>query len=307
MFQLTHLALTYATIAPALIADFSPRSQRSRALAFFYAAIPCGSALGYILGGSIEATLGWRSAFFIVGAPGLAVALAALLIREPPRGAADVGEDGARLNTESLPRTWRAYAALIRNRSFVFVTLGSALSTFALGGLATWTPKFLFTNRGMVLEDADRWLGMTLAAGGLIGTALGGWLGDVLARRMQGAYFWLSGVSTLVAAPLLGFALISQEPRWIFSFIFTALVFAFLNTGPASAIVVNVTAPGIRSGAFAINILLMHLLGDLPSPVAMGAVSDVTGSMFWGLAMTIPALVIGGILYCLGAPHLEAR
>jgi hypothetical protein len=80
---------------------------------------------------------------------------------------------------------------------------------------------------------------------------------------------------------------------------------AFLNYGPSNSIIVNVTFPTIRAAAFAVNTFAIHLLGDIPSPWAMGAVSDGTGDLFWGMLITLPALALSGLFFCLGAPHLE--
>ena len=74
---------------PSVIADLYPSERRGRALAIFYAAIPCGTALGYGLGGAIGAAWGWRAAFLIAGAPGAVLALALLLVHEPARGTFD--------------------------------------------------------------------------------------------------------------------------------------------------------------------------------------------------------------------------
>src|SRR5215510_7147384 len=79
----------YATISPALLSDYFPRSQRGRAFAIFYVAIPVGAAAGYLLGGAIEPALGWRAAFFVVGLPGVVMALLALTAPDPPRGATE--------------------------------------------------------------------------------------------------------------------------------------------------------------------------------------------------------------------------
>src|SRR5882672_5236311 len=76
---------SYATLAPTLIDDLAPASQKSRWMSIFYAATPIGSALGYLVGGAIESSHGWRAAFFVAGGPGLAIALLCLLIVEPPR------------------------------------------------------------------------------------------------------------------------------------------------------------------------------------------------------------------------------
>src|SRR5215470_2377620 len=79
----------YATISPALLSDYFPRDQRGRAFSMFYAAIPVGAAAGYLLGGLIEAALGWRAAFYVVGLPGIGAALLALTAPDPPRGSAE--------------------------------------------------------------------------------------------------------------------------------------------------------------------------------------------------------------------------
>ncbi len=79
----------YGTIAPALLADYFPKEKRGRVFAVFFAAIPIGSAAGYVLGGLIDQHFGWRAAFFVAGGPGLLLALACLRLEDPPRGAQD--------------------------------------------------------------------------------------------------------------------------------------------------------------------------------------------------------------------------
>jgi MFS family permease len=337
---------SYAILAPTLIADFFPRERRGRALALFYVAIPVGAALGYLLGGGIythhdrltvlpliergltavtgqqfdEASRGWRMAFFVVGLPGLAVALAALLLPEPRRGATEDVDEEQRARHEALPLSWPIYAALFRNRSYLYNLLAMAMLTFALGGLQVWTPKFLSTGNGrpvLSLHDANLGLGIVVVVSGLVGTPLGAWLADRLARNYRGAYFLMSGVSMLAAVPFILLALVAAlyggGPVLIFGSILVGLTLALLNYGPSNAIIVNVTAPRIRAAAFAVNTFFIHLLGDIPSPYLMGAVSDwaraytdTRQGLFWGLAITVPAMVISGIFFCLGRDHLEA-
>src|SRR5215471_5736147 len=79
----------YATISPALLSDYFPRRSRGRAFSVFYVAIPVGAAAGYLLGGLIESALGWRAAFYVVGLPGVAMALLALTAPDPPRGSSE--------------------------------------------------------------------------------------------------------------------------------------------------------------------------------------------------------------------------
>lgn len=299
---------TYAVIAPTLIGDLFPRKTRSRALAFFYVAIPVGAALGYMIGGRVEAAWGWQWAFRIVGLPGIVIAFAALFLREPRRGASEDVDEVDRVQDQGLPISPGVYAALARNRSYVFNTLAMAMMTFALGGLVLYTPKYLSTVGGMELKQANDWLGPVIALSGLIGTALGGWLGDWLAVRLRGAYFWMAGISSLAAVPFIAAAIVfcrtGAAPVLVFGSMGIGLTLVFFNTGPSNAIITNVTLPKIRAAAFAINIFFIHLLGDIPSPPMMGWVSDQTG-MFWGLSISVPALGLSGLLYCLGARHLE--
>ena len=101
-------------------------------------------------------------------------------------------------------------------------------------------------------------------------------------------------------------ALLVTSPELIFAFILIGLNLALMNYGPSNTILVNVTKPRIRAAAIAVNLLGIHLLGDIPSPVIIGYISDVSGSLLLGLVITIPALALSGVFFCLGASHLEA-
>ncbi len=87
----------YGTVAPGLIADLFHRAQRSRMLAYFYVAIPVGSAMGFALGGWLGNRYSWQHAFWVGGIPGLLVAALALRVPEPARGATDEGPPALKL------------------------------------------------------------------------------------------------------------------------------------------------------------------------------------------------------------------
>jgi hypothetical protein len=109
----------------------------------------------------------------------------------------------------------------------------------------------------------------------------------------------------LASVPFILVALMATNPTVIFASLLVGLMLAFMNQGPCNTIIVNVTDPKIRAAAFAINIFIIHILGDIPSPTMMGGVSDLTGKLFWGVALTLPAMAASGLFFCLGAPHLE--
>src|SRR5262249_37895245 len=141
----------------------------------FYVAIPVGSALGFVLGGLLEHSIGWRQAFLLTGAPGLLLAAIVLLNGEPPRAT----ESAKR---ESEPAKAIGYASLARIRAYRESVLGYAAYTFALGGFAAWAPKYLYSELGMDLKTADFWFGAILVLTGLVAT----FLGAELAARTPG-------------------------------------------------------------------------------------------------------------------------
>src|SRR3989442_972092 len=141
---------SYSVVTPSLLSDCYPAERRARALGIFYAAIPVGSALGYILGGVVGEAYGWRATFFIAGAPGAALAFLLLLLAEPRRGALDAAASTAAVSL-ALGDSLRSLA---RRRSYVVNTAAQVIYTFAMGGLATWMPTYFVRVRGIPLASA---------------------------------------------------------------------------------------------------------------------------------------------------------
>lgn len=283
---------SYATSAPAIITDYFGRERRGRALAVFYAAIPAGSALGFVLGGKLSELFGWRAAFFAVGLPGLLFALLALTIREPRRGGADTGTAAVEARL-TLADTYRMLA---RNRTYVTVTCGFVAYTFALGGLVYWMPAFLERYDHLTTARANEMFGFTTVVAGFIGTFTGGFLGDFLLRYTRHAYLWISGLCMFAGAPVSVLALSSRDPAFFLPAIFLAEFFLFLNTGPLNAVVLNCVPAYIRATAMAVNIFFIHALGDVISPPLIGAISDRIGLFHAALAAPAVMLASGIIL-----------
>ena len=284
----------YGTAAPAMLADAFPKSRRGRVFAIFYAAVPLGAALGYVLGGLIEQHYGWRPAFFIAGLPGLALAVLVWLLKDPPRGANDPNlEDGGSpvRPAGGLLGTLKTYGHLFTNRAFTLPVLGYAAYTFAIGALAFWMPDFLEKSRGLSVKEATVEFGASFAVAGLLGTLLGGWLADRLLKRTEQAYLWVCGVSMLIAVPFLFLALAAESPRVYLAAMVLGEIFVFIPTGPVNSAVINAVAPQDRAKAMAACILAIHLLGDVPSPPLVGFVSDVASLEKALLMVPIAALV----------------
>jgi len=273
---------SFGTVSPGLLADFFSKEQRGRVLSWFYVAIPVGSALGYLLGGMLGERLGWHAAFLMVGLPGLALAVPIALLRTPPRG----GGEGQSAVAEKAPG---GYASLFRNRSFVLNTIAMATMTFAIGGLAQWIPSFLYRVHSVGVEKGNTMFGATTVVAGILGTLVGGFLGDRWQKRSSKGYLLVSGWGFLAGAPFAAWALLAHDLNSCMAAIFVAEFFLFINTGPLNTVIINVTSPGIRAMAFAVNIFFIHALGDAISPSLLGLLSD-----HWGLrnALLVTPLVM---------------
>jgi MFS family permease len=298
----------YGPAAPALISDIYPVSRRGSVLAWFYAAIPVGAALGFMLGGM---TLGWterlwgapdwRWAFYLVVPPGLAFAAFCMFMREPPRGKSDEPTESVALaaagpasgtgsgpsrsitstpgldssaptnsDVERRHASLADYAIILRTPSYIYATLGYTAMCFVQGGVGFWTPFYVHSNRGQPdLEKVNSIFGAILVVGGLLSTLLGGWVGDRLRNRLPGSYLLVSGWGSLLAFPLLvAFLFVDFPYAWIL--IFLVIFWMFFNTGPVNTVLANVVHPSVRASGFALNILVIHLFGDAVSPTIMG-------------------------------------
>jgi predicted MFS family arabinose efflux permease len=291
----------YGPVAPDMISDLYPKNRRGQILAWFYAAIPFGGALGYALGdGVLKATGSWRVAFYLVVPPGLLLGLWCFLMREPRRGQSE--------GSTSLVRErerWSDYLVLLKTPSYVLNTLGMTAMTFAIGGLAFWVPGYL-EERGatsLLGFPPTTAFGALTALTGLAATLLGGWAGDRLRPRFPGSYFLVSGAAMVLAFPMLLLMIFLDFPyAWIP--LACSVFLLFFNTGPTNTILANVTHPLLRAPGFAINILVIHVLGDAVSPAVMGAIAGVA-NLSWAFGFVSITVLIGGILWLWGTKHLE--
>lgn len=296
----------YGTIAPSLLSDYFPQAQRARAMAVFFCAIPVGSALGYIVGGFMGTHFGWRSAFFVAGVPGLALALVCLRLHDPPRGAQDSGATATAKPTASIGAATKAtYRLLIANKPYVFTVLGYAAYTFAIGGLAYWMPAFLERVRGIPAEKSALQFGEIVVVTGLVGTFVGGWLGDYCVKYSRQAYLVVSAVATLLAAPFVWFALTTPSTTTYLICMVIGQLLMFLSTGPINASIVNLVLPTQRASAIALEVFVIHLLGDCISPYLIGALSDVS-SLGEAVKIVPLAVLLAGILWAWAA-RAQAR
>jgi predicted MFS family arabinose efflux permease len=272
---------TYTVVTPSLLSDHYPPSRRARALSIFYAAMPFGIFLGYLLGGQIGARYGWRPSFFIAGGPGLLCALALLFLRDPPRGRFDTHADPER----KLPLT--EFLRTLRQRpSFFFNVAAQTIYTFTMGGLGVWMPTYFVRERHLGVAQASTLFGALLLGTGFVGTLLGGPIVDRLARRYRSAHFTFSGFTLFASIPFTTAAVLSPSPAIFWPAMGASLFCLFLNYGPLNAAMVNVLPGNARAGGVGLHTTTIHLFGDACSPFLIGLASDAIG-------LRIPVLCTG--------------
>jgi MFS family permease len=293
----------YGPAAPTILSDLYPIERRGRTLAYFYLAMPVGGALGYAFGGKISDVLNWHWAFYLVVPPGLFLAALCLFMRDPR----------TRSTSEQRPARQRAtlndYRKLLHTPSYLINTAAMTALTFAIGGIAAWVPDYIYSDRGGEFPASDNLLGNVnltfgaiTAVAGFFATLLGGWTGDLLRKRFANSYFLVSGAAVLFAFPAtIGMLYIRFPGAWVC--IFFAVFFLFFNTGPTNTALANVTSPNIRATAFALNIFVIHLLGDMASPPLIGAIRDRWNMnvAFFLVSLTI---LFAGVFWFWGAKHL---
>lgn len=262
---------SYVTISPGFLSDYFDRNRRGIAFGVFFAAVPIGQALGFILGAKLgdPEVLGWRHTLYVVGFPGLVLATMAHFLREPVRGAHDDPVETPQQRLSLL----KGYEALALNPTFLIATMAYAAMTFSLGILSFWAPKLLVTDKGMSETVAVEKLGIYVTVGGILGTLLGGWLGDLLARSFRQGYFLLCALSAALSSVPLVIAISASDESRVFPMVLLAVLLLFMSNGPVNAIIVNSVAPNLRSTAMATTILAIHFLGDAFSIPLVGSIS----------------------------------
>jgi len=288
---------SFVTVSPTFVVDLFPEQRRGRVLGVFYLAIPVGTALGYLIGGYFGTRFGWRAPFYIAGAPGFLLAFIMMFIPEPKRGQFDSLRDTPERAT---------VLGLARNPAFWTATLGMAAMTFSLGGLQVWMPTFLSRVRGYSLDSANKIFGAIIAFDGIIASLAGGWLGDRLLKRKKSAYYLVSAVSLAMGVPAMMMALFTSGSAMLPALLVAAFL-VLLNTAPLNAAIINSVGAHIRATAIAVNLFVIHFLGDALSPWVIGKISD-RSSLQSGFISAVVAIALSSAILFYGmrfAPPLR--
>ena len=302
--------------AHSLISDYFPPHRRATALAIFNMGGNLGVMLGFIAGGWIGETFGWRTAFMVVGLPGLAAALLTrLTLREPLRGASDSqsdsqsdGQSDGQSDAAEVPRFREVVSFMLSRPTFGHVSLAAAFYVFAAYGCTIWGATFLIRVHGMSLAETGLWMGLVQGIGGGLGTFLGGYLADRFGQRDARLLVWIPALGGVLAVPLLGVFLFAPTPALALAGYAPAMVFSLFFVGPSYSVVQGLARVRMRAQAAALVLLTMNLIGLGIAPLVVGALNDALSSRFGDEAIRYSLLVTAAAsLWAVAHSLLAAR
>ena len=232
--------------------------------------------LGTLIGGLLVAPLGWRNVFFVVGLPGIALALLLrTTIREPLRPAPPAGSLAL-----ALSEFGSSLALLLRIPTFVAIALGGMFASIAGTGFGFWLPQMFVRSHGMSLADFGMSYGLVNGAAGVAGTLLAGVFADRLARRDPRWRLRVAAASVAFSMPLLIAICAVPDPSlamWL------SLPSGIIGSGYAPVLfaIAQSLAPA-RVRAFTSSVLILFITGGgmLLGPSAIGQISSALAASY---------------------------
>lgn len=280
-----------------LVGDYFPKSgERARALAIYMTANALTVLIGCITGGWLSEQYGWRMAFFIIGIPGLLMALLvkATIAETPARVAQGRGQ------TEATPPFAQVGRCLWNGHSIRYLALGYiCFATLSLG-LTPYYAAFLTRSHRMSTAEIGWWFGSIVGISGLVGTALGGiiverWLDQDEQRQLR-----LATLLCVLQVPCFAlFLLLPEKHQALLALVPMVIVFNGFS-GPLYALMQRLVPDSMRATALALLLLLSNLIGMGIGPQVVGILSDALAPSLGAdslryamLSMTLVALGSG--------------
>ncbi len=278
----------YGSVGIAVVLSVFPAHMRATLTGAFMAGGMFGSVLGLGFGGMLATAFGWRWAFAGMGLFGLALAVIYPFVVRPSKIAPATPADTA---AASPLRT--RLKSLIASRSVICAYTGSGLQLFISGAMMAWIPSYLNRYYAMPTDKAGVFAAIFVLLGGT-GMVLCGILSDRLCVDAPKRKFLLAISYCLLSFVLLSvaFALPAGLPQLVL--LGFGMLLSAGTSGPAGAMVANLTHASVHGTAFATLTLVNNLLGLAPGPVVTGRVADVLG--LDGAFQLVPLVSLGAAL-----------
>jgi predicted MFS family arabinose efflux permease len=285
--------------AHAIISDYFPPAKRSTALSIYSAGIYLGILIGFLMGGYLNQHLGWRTAFFFVGTPGIIFALLFYVtVKEPRRGATDTDTRANEPNSLS-----EVLKVLYSTKTFVFLAIASALNVFCIYGLLNWAPSFLQRLHGLKASEAGALLGLIYGIGGGIGSFAGGFLTDRFGKNDTRWYLKIPAYAIIIAIPCAAGALFLHDTFFAVACLGLCGSLQSMYLGPSLAVAHSLVPASMRALTSAIFFLVINLVGLGFGPLVVGIISDLlkptlgVESLRWAMSIIIAVSAVSAILF----------
>jgi MFS transporter, Spinster family, sphingosine-1-phosphate transporter len=297
----------YGSVGAALIASVFPERMRAGLLAALFASASVGSVLGVMLGGVIAARWGWHAAFGVVGLPGLLLALLYLKVRDyrtvvlgPGTAASDSRRPGAAAF---------ALQSLARSRTIRWVCLGAAAQLIVVSSIWAWLPSFLHRYHNLDPAAAGVHAAIVVmigAAGSLLWGVVVDRVGIGAPRRKTYVMAALCVVTLLLLVPTFAATSPDLDRGAQLALIALGGLMMTCTVGPVSAIVIDVTHPGLRATGASVLSLFQNLLGLAAGPIIAGSLSDAFGL---STALTVTPLfgALAALFFLMASRSYEAE
>ena len=253
-----------------IISDIFPPESRASAIGFYSTGVNIGILFGFLLGGWLNEAFGWRTAFMVVGAPGILLAFIVwFTLREPIRG---LNENRQTTGSEA---SFKSVLSLLWSlRSFKNLALGSALTAFVSYGLVSWAASYMIRIHGMSTGELGSWLALIIGVGGAIGVFGGGVVADKLAKKDKRWYVWLPALVGLIALPFIALFCLAETKYAALACMVIPSVFANVYLGNVIATTHGLVGLRMRAMSSAILFLILNIIGLGLGPWSVGLLSD---------------------------------
>jgi MFS transporter, Spinster family, sphingosine-1-phosphate transporter len=269
----------YAPAGNAMISATFPKGVRARVQGFFDLGMFTGGALGLALGAILAQSVGWRPAFFIVGVPGV---LLALSVRGLP-------EQSRKSKTEKIP-----LRELARVPAYLFVLVSGWFSAFAGYTYVIWGAEFVYRYKAFSLRQAGILLGSVMLLAGILGVMTGACVADRLAKVFVWGRALTPAIGFLVSAPFILAALHAGSKFAVLCLLFSGTFFMTWYHGPVTAVIHDLTPPRNHASAIGLYYFFVNFFATTTASALVGKLADRYG-LLAGMHCAVIAQVVGGM------------
>lgn len=285
--------------AHSMIADYYPPEQRSAAMGFYTLGISTGIMLAYLAGGWVVENIGWRQAFFIVGVPGLLLAvIVRFTLHEPSRGGS---ED--RVDSGVRPGLMDVVRFLLARRSFIHLALAAGLSSFVGYAVISFMPSFMLRSFGWGMSTLGVWLGLILGIAGGISFYFGGYIADRLGKGGARRSLMFIVMAVLLAAVFSAAMFLSSSGVLSLTLFVLPTLTMNVYLAPSLALTQSLVSLRMRAVASALVLLVINVVGLALGPWVTGILSDGLQARFDNESMRYSLLIVSSFILPWAAWH----